>query len=321
MATPDAIAEAGQILQAGGLVALPTETVYGLGADATSDRAVAGIFAAKGRPAFNPLISHIATLEDALREGVFSLVAMALARAFWPGPLTLVVPARPDTQVCSLARAGLETLGLRIPAHKVALALIEAAGRPIAAPSANRSGHVSPVTAAHVRHDLDSAIDMILDDGPCMRGLESTIIACIGEDVELLRPGALARADVERVLAGLKGGPVLVQRAHKILSAPGMMASHYAPNARLRLNAAEVQEDEMVLDFAGQLAGYATTHIYRDLSPEADLVEAAASLFRHLRELDACGGKTLAVASVPHHGLGEAINDRLARAAAPRGAV
>ena len=312
-ADPQAIAEAAARLKAGGLVAMPTETVYGLAADATNDRAVAAIYAAKGRPAFNPLIAHVVDSEAAAREAKFDEFARRLAEAFWPGPLTIVAPVAPTCRVSLLARAGLETLALRAPDHPTAQALIAAAGVPLAAPSANRSGRVSPTTAAHVAADLDGRIDWILDGGPARHGVESTIVACLGGRPRLLRPGALTRERIEAVL-----GVALDDAAHSGAPiAPGQLASHYAPRARLRLGACEVADDEAALDFAGALA-LSHTAARLDLSPSGDLEEAAAHLFAYLRALDDGGAARIAVAPIPEHGLGAAINDRLRRAAAPR---
>jgi L-threonylcarbamoyladenylate synthase len=312
-ATPDAVAAAAECLRAGGLVAMPTETVYGLAADATSDAAVAGIFAAKGRPAFNPLIAHVLGIEAARELAIFGPDAERLARAFWPGPLTLVLPVVAACRVSLLARAGLDTLALRAPAHPVARRLIEAAGVPLAAPSANRSGRVSPTTAAHVLTDLDGRIDWILDGGPSRHGLESTIVACLGAPT-LLRPGAIPREAIEAALGRPLGSSAPPGKGP---NAPGQLESHYAPRAFIRLDAARAEPDEAALDFAGALAG-ATALVRLDLSPSGDLVEAAANLFAHLRALDASGAKTIAAAPIPHRGLGAAINDRLRRAAAPR---
>jgi L-threonylcarbamoyladenylate synthase len=313
-ADADSIAAAGAALRAGGLVAMPTETVYGLAGDATSDRAVAAIYAAKGRPVFNPLIAHFADAASAASEGEFDGFAKALAAAFWPGPLTLVALAAKTCRVSLLARAGLDTLALRVPAHPVARALIVAAGAPLAAPSANRSGRVSPTTAAHVAADLDGRIDWILDAGPTPLGLESTVLACLGGPPRLLRPGALAR---ERIEAELGVTLLAAGLEHSAPLAPGMLASHYAPRARLRLEARGAQAGEAALDFAGALAhGGASTPL--DLSPRGDLDEAAANLFAYLRALDAGGATSIAVAPIPERGLGAAINDRLRRAAAPR---
>ncbi|MGJ0506985.1 MAG: L-threonylcarbamoyladenylate synthase [Methylocystis sp.] len=313
-ADAEGIARAVEILREGGLVAFPTETVYGLGADATSGWAVARIYDAKGRPSFNPLIAHVADLAAAQREALLPEAAVRLAEAFWPGPLTIVAPAAPGGSVSELARAGLPSVALRIPDHPVALALIAALGRPVAAPSANRSGHVSPVTAAHVAEDLSGRVDMILDGGRTAAGLESTIVSFCEGAPALLRPGAIAREKIEKAL-GLK----LAAPPRAEVLAPGMTASHYAPNARLRLEAHELEEGEAALDFGGRLTPLASDGaVTLDLSPSGDLVEAAANLFTFLRELDARGALRVAVAHIPERGLGEAINDRLRRAAAPR---
>ncbi|QBR70377.1 threonylcarbamoyl-AMP synthase [Beijerinckiaceae bacterium] len=305
------IAEAARLLRCGGLVAFPTETVYGLGADATSAAAVARIYAAKARPEFNPLIAHVANLEAAQEQGIFSSEALGLAKAFWPGPLTLVVPLAPQATVCAAARAGQQNIALRVPAHSVALAVISAAGRPLAAPSANRSGRVSPVTAAHVAEDLAGEIDLILDGGRCPMGLESTVVDCLETPPRLLRPGGISRAEIEAVL-GFQLGK---SEASKELRSPGLLQSHYAPRAKLRLDADSLAEGEAGLDFGGVFAGEKNV---LDLSPRRDLAEAAANFFSFLRELDARAPRRIAVAPIPHEGLGEAINDRLVRAAAPR---
>jgi L-threonylcarbamoyladenylate synthase len=304
------IARAAEILRGEGLVAFPTETVYGLGADAASPRAVAKIYAAKGRPRFNPLIAHVADFEAARREALLPARAQKLAEKFWPGPLTLVAPAAPEGSVCELARAGLSSVALRVPAHPVAAALLRAFGRPVAAPSANRSGHVSPVTAAHVAHDLEGRIDLILDGGRAFAGLESTIVAFLGDRPTLLRPGAIAREAIEAEL-----GERLVEGQGEVL-APGMTEAHYAPRARLRLDATSLEPGEAGLDFGGTLAAQGGDAVILDLSPTGDLIEAAANLFALLRELDARGVSRAAVAPIPGHGLGEAIRDRLRRAAA-----
>jgi L-threonylcarbamoyladenylate synthase len=314
------LSEAARILQRGGLVAFPTETVYGLGADATSDAAVAKIYAAKRRPAFNPLIAHVVDLAAAQEQGLFSAQALALAQAFWPGPLTLVVPLARCATVCDLARAGLDSVALRVPAHPVAQSLLAAARCPLAAPSANLSGRVSPVTAAHVLEDLDGAIDLVLDAGPCSVGLESTIIACLDDHPRMLRPGGVPRATIEallqRKLAEADGGAL---QASGPLStshlSPGLLASHYAPRARLRLAATSLAAGECGLDFGGVFPRGAGV---LDLSPQRDLTEAAANLFRHLRALDQLGPEMIGVAPIDATGLGEAINDRLQRAAAER---
>ena len=307
-----AIAAAGALIRAGKLAAFPTETVYGLGADATDGLAVAAVYEAKGRPTFNPLIAHVGDLAAARAQGEFNSDALALAHAFWPGPLTLVVPARPDCAVCDLARAGLASVALRVPAHDVAQALIRAAGRPLAAPSANRSGRISATTAAHVFTGLEGRIDIILDGGAAAVGVESTIVACLDGTPRLLRAGGLSRAEIEAVL-----GRALGVAQDGVVSAPGQLASHYAPRGALRLNARALEEGEAGLDFGGVFSGARGAKII-DLSPEKNLREAAARLFAALHELNALGVKRIAAAPVPHEGLGEAINDRLQRAAAPR---
>jgi L-threonylcarbamoyladenylate synthase len=301
------IAEAARILAGGGLVALPTETVFGLGAKASSNEAVARIYATKGRPAFNPLIAHVADRRGAAEQGVFSAQAAQLAEAFWPGPLTLVLPLAPSATVCDLARAGLPSVALRVPSHPVAQNLLRAVGVPLAAPSANPSGRVTAVTAAHVLEDFDGKIDAIIE-GRVEAGIESTIVSCLAERPVLLRPGAIARAAIETVLGLELEAPV----RDAAVQAPGMLAQHYAPRARLRLNATHLEPDEAGLDFAGQ---FAASPRVLDLSPRGDLVQAAAHLFACMRALDAHHVK-IAVAPIPDAGLGEAINDRLRRAAA-----
>jgi L-threonylcarbamoyladenylate synthase len=302
------IARAAEILRRGGLVVFPTETVYGLGADAANPYAVARIFAAKGRPHFNPLISHVLGLEEAIRHADLHPAARALAEAFWPGPLTLVAPRRTDSPVAELACAGLSTIALRAPAHPMARELLHAFEGPIVAPSANRSGHVSATTADHARTDLGEAVDLILDGGPATSGLESTIVA-IGADgrATLLRPGVIGREEVEEITGSLASA------APGLVVAPGTLESHYAPRARLRLDADAPREDEAYLAFGTPAPPGGLT-----LSRTGDLVEAAANLYAHLRALDATGRYTIAVAPIPGRGLAEAIRDRLARAAAPR---
>ena len=312
-----AVAEAARLLAAGGLVAFPTETVYGLGADSTNGPAVARLYAAKGRPRFNPLSVHVADPAAAQRLGKFDAAASALAAAFWPGPLTLVLPKTRECPVAELATAGLDTIAVRVPDHPVARALIAAAGRPLVAPSANRSGHVSPTTAAHVAADLGGRIDLILDTGPTRVGVESTIVACTSDPPTLLRPGGVARATIEEFLGRPLGDPPSAQADAP--QAPGMLASHYAPATRLRLDARTVEPHEALLAFGPSLPpGGAQSVAVLNLSPAGDLVEAAANLFAHLRVLDRVGARAIAVMPVPRDGLGEAINDRLARAAAPR---
>ena len=312
-ASPEAIANAAVCLRAGGLVAMPTETVYGLAADATSDAAVAAIYAAKERPAINPLIAHVLDIQAAREQAVFSAEGETLARAFWPGPLTLVLPVASSSRISLLARAGLDTVAVRSPSHETARALIEAATAPLAAPSANRSGAVSPTTAAHVVTDLAGRVDWILDGGPCRYGLESTIVACLSSRPQLLRPGAITREALESAL----GSPIdSMSVSQTAPNAPGQLASHYAPRAELRLDAASASSDEAVLDFGDSLKDAAGARL--DLSPSGDLIEAASHLFSYLRALDAAGAMRIAVAPIPGQGLGAAINDRLRRAAAPR---
>ena len=307
---------AAALLCAGALVAFPTETVYGLGADATRAEPVAAIYAAKERPRFNPLIAHVTSAEEAYRHGRFGPLARALAEAFWPGPLTLVVPHAGT--VSNLARAGLDSIALRVPSHPLARALLERVGRPLAAPSANRSGRVSPTSADHVLADLGGRVDAVLDGGTCEVGVESTIVACLdGERPRHLRAGGVPRAAIEAVVGALaaEGGAPSATAPR----APGLLASHYAPRARVRLDARTIRPGEAALLF-GPVApdGIERGRAALNLSPAGDLAEAAASLFAHLRALDASGAETIAVAPVPEHGLGEAINDRLRRAAAPR---
>lgn len=310
-----AIDEAGRLLRAGRLVAFPTETVYGLGADATNGQAVAGIFETKGRPRFNPLIVHVPDLASAERLAVLSAPARKLADAFWPGPLTLVLMRKPDSGLSDLVSAGLDSVAIRIPAHPIARALLAAAERPLAAPSANRSGRVSPTLARHVHEDLGERPAMILDGGATAHGLESTVVDATGDaTVTLLRPGAVPREDIEAVLGtSLSSGPES-DDVHP--SSPGQLASHYAPDAAMRLNARDVRPGEALLAFGNPVP--ATEGPSINLSPAGDLVEAAAGLFAALRALDATGARTIAVMPIPEHGLGEAINDRLRRAAAPR---
>jgi L-threonylcarbamoyladenylate synthase len=311
--TAAAIMDAARVLADGRLVAFPTETVYGLGADATNARAVAMLYQAKARPSFNPLIAHVASSEAAEGVGVFNQAARRLAEKFWPGPLTLVVPVQQDCAVCDLARAGLDTVALRVPGHSAAQALLREFARPVVAPSANRAGHVSPTTAEHVLTDLNGRIDLILDGGPAPLGIESTIIDCAGERPVLLRPGAVPRTAIEAAL----GFPLGVSQTEQPApSAPGQLRSHYATRARLRLDATDVRPREALLAFGPNPPAGAVLTL--NLSPTADLLEAGANLFGHLRALDAHGVETIAVAPIPATGLGEAIRDRLVRAAAPR---
>ncbi len=307
--TPDGIAQAADLLRKGGLVAFPTETVYGLGGDARSDRAVARIFAAKGRPRFNPLIVHLPDAAAARGLAVFDARADALAAAFWPGPLTLVLPLRAGSGLSGLVTAGLPTVALRVPAHPVARALLQVFGGPLAAPSANPSGRVSPTRAAHVIEGLGGRIDAVIDGGPCAVGVESTIVGLDGA-ARLLRPGGVPVEALETAL----GLPLLLPEAGKI-TAPGQLAAHYAPGALVRLEAVAARPNEVWIGFGPQSAGAALS-----LSRAGDLVEAAARLFHTLREADRLAGPggAIAVAPVPETGLGRAINDRLRRAAAPR---
>jgi L-threonylcarbamoyladenylate synthase len=302
-------ATAAALLREGQLVAFPTETVYGLGGDARSDLAVARIFEAKGRPRFNPLIVHLPDLAAAEALAQFDDRARALAAAFWPGPLTLVLPLRADAGLSPLVTADLPTVALRVPAHPVARALLRAFGGPLAAPSANPSGGVSPTRAAHVIDGLGGRIAAVIDGGDCAVGVESTIIGLDGP-ATLLRPGGVT---VEALEAAL-GTPLHLPTEGQII-APGQLASHYAPGARVRLNVAQPQADEVWIGF-----GPATTGAALTLSAKGDLVQAAANLFNSLREADRLAGPggTIAVAEIPETGLGRAINDRLRRAAAPR---
>lgn len=304
------IVQAVEVLRRGGLVAFPTETVYGLGADATDDRAVASIFDAKGRPRFNPLIVHVRDLETAHGLAEFVPLAYALAEKFWPGALTLALPRKSDCPLSLLVSAGLDTIALRVPSHPIAQHMLVESGIPIAAPSANRSGHVSPTTAQHVADDLGNRVELILDGGPTPGGIESTVIGFEHGKPVLLRVGATAREDIERV-AGPLGTPTEDE-----ISSPGQLASHYAPRASLRLNARNVESEEALLAFGSDVP-YGAAMVL-NLSPSGDLKEAAANLFAMLRELDANGARGIAVMAIPEHGLGEAINDRLRRAAAPR---
>lgn len=310
---------AARTLAAGGLVAFPTETVYGLGADAANAAAIAHLYAAKGRPAFNPLIAHVADLAAARRIGRFDARALKLAEKFWPGPLTLVVPKTENCPVADLATAGLDTIAIRIPAHPVAEAILRAFGGAVVAPSANISGHVSPTLAAHVESDLAGRIDLIVDGGPVAVGVESTIVGCLNVPM-LLRPGGLSRERIEAVLGmPLARPPVEAESDDSQPLAPGMMASHYAPRANVRLNARDVAPGEALLAFGpAELPGLGAAVAVMNLSPVADLDEAAANLFGYLRALDANAPRAIAVMAIPEDGLGEAINDRLRRAAVAR---
>ncbi len=301
------INRAAAALKNGALVAFPTETVYGLGADATNDEAVARLFAAKGRPRFNPLISHVADAAAAFALGVFSDDAKKLA-AFWPGPLTIVVPRAENCPVSLLASAGLSSIALRVPKHPLALALLSAVGRAIVAPSANPSGRVSPTTAEHVKGAMGEKVAIILDGGPCTVGVESTVVSFMQGQATLLRPGGLPRTAIEKVL----GHELKTEADSAQPHGPGQLESHYAPRAHLRLDAAAPLNGETYLGFGPHHSGRHT------LSARGDVLEAAANLFRMLHELDGLGARDIAIAPIPHEGLGEAINDRLRRAAAPR---
>ncbi len=310
-ADPESIGEAARLLRAGNLVAFPTETVYGLGADACNDRAVAAIFEAKGRPQFNPLIAHIVDLQAAEQEAVFDGPARRLAEAFWPGPLTLVLPRRRASRLSLLVSAGLDTVALRVPSAPVAQALLQAFDGPIAAPSANRSGRISPTRADHVAAELGNQVSLILDGGPCATGLESTIVSVTKDRISLLRPGPITPAQ----LTEATGLPVATPASGGPVTAPGQLESHYAPHARLRLNARSAEAGEALLAFGPDAPAAALSS---NLSPSGDLTEAAANLFSMLRALDNAGHEFIAVMPIPNEGLGLAINDRLSRAAAPR---
>jgi len=304
-ASADGLNDAAILLRAGALVAFPTETVYGLGADARNSTAVAAIYEAKGRPSFNPLIVHVADAAQAQELVEWPHTAQTLAKVFWPGPLTLVLPLRQGHGLSSLVTAGLETVGLRVPAQDAAQALLRAFGGPVAAPSANPSGRISPTTAEHVMAGLDGRIAAVVDGGACAVGVESTIIGFEAGKPTLLRAGGVAAEDIEAVL----GKPLLAGQGSSI-TAPGQMLSHYAPRGAVRLNATTARAGENLLGF-GLVAGTLS------LSRSGDLIEAAANLFDCLHRLDALGGP-IAVAPIPQIGLGVAINDRLKRAAAPR---
>jgi L-threonylcarbamoyladenylate synthase len=315
--TPEGIARAAQILRAGELVAFATETVYGLGADATNATAVAGIFAAKGRPRFNPLICHFHSASAAFAHVVADERARILTEAFWPGPLTLVLPRHSGSPIASLAAAGLTSLAVRVPSHPTAQALLAAVDRPVAAPSANRSGRISPTRSAHVRAELDGRIAAVLQSGPSAVGLESTVLDLTGP-ARLLRPGAISRAAIEQHI-----GPIShnsgADGSKEPLRGPGLLASHYAPTLPMRLQARRVGPHEALLGFGANVPAAALTY---NLSERGDLLEAAANLFDHLRRLDDEATRQaltiIAVSPIPDDDIGLAINDRLSRAAAPR---
>lgn len=306
--SPDAagLDAAAAILRDGGLVSFPTETVYGLGADACDDRAVAGIYAAKGRPSFNPLIVHLPELTAAQEYCDFNDDALRLATEFWPGALTLVLPLKQGAGISKLVTAGLDTLAVRVPDHALAQDLLRWFGGPVAAPSANPSGRVSPTSADHVAAGLAGRIDAVLDGGDCTVGVESTIVSCIGQPAQLRAGGIPAEA-----LSARLGAPLLLPADPAVPIAPGQLAAHYAPQGRVRLNATQVEDDEVLLGFGPVGAAL-------NLSPSGDLTEAASRLFASLHTLDAMGAAKIAVSPIPDHGLGAAINDRLRRAAAPR---
>ncbi|PQA72697.1 L-threonylcarbamoyladenylate synthase [Brucella oryzae] len=314
----EAVLRAVEVLRRGGLVAIPTETVYGLAADASNGEGVAGIFAAKGRPQFNPLIAHVSGIPMAERYVTFDDLSRKLVELFWPGPLTIVLPlkAHQDAErpIHPLVSAGLSTLAVRMPLGRVR-DVITALDSPVAAPSANTSGRISPTSAAAVAGDLGSKLDLILDAGPCGVGVESTIVKVDGNKVHLLRPGGLAAEEIEAVI-----GEKLVRADHmSAIQAPGMMASHYAPDAAMRLAVRDVKPGEALLSFGPhRVAGSDRAAVVLNLSETGDLREAAANLFDFMRRLDATGAATIAVEPIPFEGLGEAINDRLKRAAAPR---
>lgn len=310
-ADPDGINRAAQILSASGLVAFPTETVYGLGVDARNGRAVASVYAAKGRPSFNPLIVHVANLDTAKRFASFNDLAHKLAAEFWPGPLSMVLPLAPDHGLSELVTAGLDTVAIRIPQHPIAQGLLHAFDGPIAAPSANPSGRISPTQAEHVIADMTGRIDAVINGGACDVGLESTIVKVDGNAVALLRAGGVAVEAIEDALKQCIARP----NDPDTPQSPGQLQSHYAPNAQVRLNAITLETHEVLLGFGPDCIGAAL-----NLSESGDLIEAAANLFSHLREIDQiAGANSIAICPIPYSGLGFAINDRLKRAAAPRG--
>ncbi len=311
-ATEEAIGRAAQALARGEIVAFPTETVYGLGADARDAHAVAKVFAAKERPRFNPLIVHVPNLAAAEAYAVFDATARKLADAFWPGPLSLVLPRRTDSGIADLVTGGLDTIALRAPNHRVAQELLAEAKLPIAAPSANRSGRVSPTMAAHVEAELGDVPAMILDGGPCPLGIESTVVGVAGDAPVLLRLGAVPREAIEAVL----GQALPLASEDAAIASPGQLERHYAPNTPLRLGATDVRTGEALLAFGPNAPQGAVASI--NLSASGDLEEAAANLFASLRRLDEAGAKAMAVMPIPERGLGEAINDRLRRAAKAR---
>lgn len=301
------IAKAARAVEDGKLVGIPTETVYGLAGDATSDSAVASIYVAKGRPSFNPLIVHMRSIRQATEYVIVSQLAQKLAKKFWPGPLTLVMKRKPDCALSLLVSAGLDSVAVRVPAHAMAQSLLAECSVPVAAPSANRSGHISPTKAQHVQDELAGAVAMILDGGPCNVGLESTVVDVTGDTPVILRPGSITREMVESAV-----GKCDVVRTGAPITSPGMLERHYAPDTPLRLKAKHVEPDEALLAFGSPLKG---GRVVENLSSSADLTEAAANLFSMLRKLDALRPTCIAVMDIPNQGIGVAINDRLKRAA------
>lgn len=315
--TGESLSRAVDILTSGGLVAFPTETVYGLGGDACNADAVTAIFAAKDRPAFNPLISHVASAEAAFDLGVATPIARCLATAFWPGPMTLILKRRKTCPIARLTSAGLDKIAIRVPAHAAARHLLEAFGGPVAAPSANPSGRISPTRAEHVMAGLAGRVSLVLDGGPCESGVESTVIDCTGDTAHILRPGGITREAVATALAadGLSLAAFIDHADPDAPASPGMLASHYAPDAAVRLNVTMADEGMELIGFgrtegAGKLA--------LNLSPDGNLAEAAAHLFDMMHAADATDAAVIGIAPIPATGLGDAINDRLNRAAAPR---
>ncbi|CDZ44739.1 L-threonylcarbamoyladenylate synthase [Neorhizobium galegae] len=310
-----ALAQACTVLGDGLPVAIPTETVYGLAADATNPAAITRIYETKGRPRFNPLICHMSDLDMAERYADFDPISRRLAEAFWPGPLTLILPLKPGSGIHALATAGLDTVGIRLP-KGFASELIRAFGKPLAAPSANTSGKVSPTSARHVADDLGEKLALIIDGGAAPVGVESTIVRVENGVIRLLRPGGVAAEEIEKA-TGI--AVIRPEGPAAIIEAPGMLASHYAPGASVRLNADHVESGEVLIRFgSAPVKGMELAAAVFDLSPSGDLAQAAANLFDYLKRADATGAASIAVTPIPDHGLGEAINDRLARAAAPR---
>lgn len=310
----EAIEKALALLGSGKPIAIPTETVYGLAADATNPEAITSIYETKGRPQFNPLICHMADLQMAQSHAEFSPLAIKLATAFWPGALTLVLPLKDTSHIHKLATAGLDSVGIRVP-KGFSTELIAAFGKPLAAPSANRSGKISPTTAFHVVQELGDSIDLILDHGACTVGVESTILKIDGDDVYLLRPGGISAEEIETVI----GRKLLRADAHSKIEAPGMLTSHYAPDANIRLNCTSIEVDEVLITFGdAKIENANLAKAAYNLSKTGSLKEAAQNLFDMLISADQMDAKAIAICPIPNHDLGEAINDRLTRAAAPR---